>query len=308
MTRARDSERTAGQPQSPDGAELAARISEAWRRFRSDLDYVGLRRLRRPTPVGWSYAALVAHVAAWHDETSRRLAIFRETGAYPGPPPDVDAFNARAAEAAARRSPEDLLAGLQPSLDRLVGEVHRLTREQVGRNDRWAESVVAGNTYDHYEEHRGELAAARPCAVRALLTRLDEDWAVFRAGVGNVAGRLHERLADDGSSWTYHDVVAHAAAWLEEGPRLVEELRRGARRRFDSRWIDDFNARAVEACSRTAPAALLTQLDDSFRAHRAASAALTDEEVRDLRFLEAVAWTSYLHWDEHLRDLPAEPR
>src|SRR3979411_2974042 len=85
--------------------ELLARVDDAWRPVREAVPGVGGPRISEPTGTGWTYRDLLAHVAAWHDLTIRRLRRFRETGTFPGSGDEVslglpafrdaDDFNAR---------------------------------------------------------------------------------------------------------------------------------------------------------------------------------------------------------------------
>ena len=282
-------------------ARLLDRLDAGWRPFRAAVDHIGLRHFHRPTPVGWDYAALVKHVAAWHDVTAERLGELRSRGTYP-PPPDVDTFNAEAASAAQGRSGADLLADLDRSFTRLRSEVEQLSDEQVTANDRWADQVVAGNSFGHYEEHRPELAAARPATAAALLARLDEDWAIFRQAVERMAveGRLEEAATDE---WTFRHVAAHAGAWMAEAVRVLPEYRAGRPSEYTGNDVERFNGAAVAARRDVDEGELLGELDGAFRELRRAAADLRDDELADRQILGLVAWCSYLHFDEHLAQL-----
>ncbi|HUG56499.1 MAG TPA: DinB family protein [Candidatus Limnocylindrales bacterium] len=165
-------------------------MDEAWPPFRMSAAALGHARLESPTPVGWTFKAMLAHVAAWHRSAARRLRAFRETGQTGTPDPagadalyeelglgaahrealgrgwDMDRFNAAVAEAAASRAPADVLRDLDASFTLVRDEAGRLSDAEVaadvqdGRS--WAVALVAGDTYEHYEEHRAELAASRP--------------------------------------------------------------------------------------------------------------------------------------------------
>jgi hypothetical protein len=170
-----------------DGSALLGRARKAWGPFRhGGMTGVGLSGLRRRTPAGWTFGALAAHVAAWHLLTAERLERFAETGEPTPPPDDVDAFNADVARRAEGRLPTELIDELDRSWQRIEAVVPRLTGEQVAASDGWAEAVIAGNTYDHYEEHREELRSARPRTVDDLLGRFDADWRVLRDAVATL--------------------------------------------------------------------------------------------------------------------------
>ncbi len=87
-------------------------------------------------------------------------------------------------------------------------------------------------------------------ATLALLARLPED-AVRRPRTQG--------------AWSIKDILAHIAAWEEEGARRLELIARGrgARIRFYDTMaeVDRFNARAVAAARRTPLPALLRRLE-----------------------------------------------
>ena len=147
--------------------ELLALVDAGWRSFRDAVRGLGRGRMTEPTPVGWTYRDLLAHVAAWEDLTARRLRTFRESGrqTLAEEARDTDAFNARVVEAHRLVGPEALLDELDTAHRRLAREIQHLTDEQVAADVRdtpwgpasWVVAIVAGNTYGHYAEHRQEL-------------------------------------------------------------------------------------------------------------------------------------------------------
>ena len=139
--------------------ELLRRIDMGWRGLRAGLRHVGRAGMARRTSAGWTYKDLAAHVAAWEQETVRRLRIFRESGGRPGPRAEVDAFNADVVEQHRLVGAEAVLDEIESSHRLLLAELARLDDPPVG--DGWVQRVVAGNTFAHYDEHRDELAAVR---------------------------------------------------------------------------------------------------------------------------------------------------
>ena len=168
------------------GADLGRRMDEAWKPFREAVAAAPAAALEDRTPAGWTYKEMLAHVAAWHDLTARRLATFRASGRTEPPTgPDAsrvfedlgfdpadreallkewhfDRFNAAVVTAAAGRSVADVLRDLDRSYDAMRAQVASLTDEQCaaakaedGRS--FVEAVVGGNSFGHYEEHRAEI-------------------------------------------------------------------------------------------------------------------------------------------------------
>jgi hypothetical protein len=113
----------------------------------------------RPTASGWTVGAMLAHIAAWHEATAYRLHRFAATG-HPQPKvvEDDETFNAQVAAETAGRHAELVRADVHVSFERLRLALLTLDPELDAKG--WVEAVVAGNTYEHYEEHREELRAA----------------------------------------------------------------------------------------------------------------------------------------------------
>ncbi|MEA2661761.1 MAG: hypothetical protein QOH08_1333 [Chloroflexota bacterium] len=147
--------------------ELLARVDDAWRPFRGADRGVGRARMNEETGAGWTFRDLLAHVAAWHDLTTRRLRTFRETGTFPGPGDEValglpafrdaDDFNARVMASHRLVGAEALVDELDTAFRSLRAELAKLNDEQIHANTDWVITIVAGNTYGHYAEHATEL-------------------------------------------------------------------------------------------------------------------------------------------------------
>lgn len=111
------------------------------------------------TDAGWTVGGMLAHIAAWHEATAYRLHRFGATGRpQPKVVEDDDAFNARVIDETAGRHAELIRADVHSSFERLRVAVLALDPDLDPRG--WVEAVVAGNTYEHYEEHRAELRSA----------------------------------------------------------------------------------------------------------------------------------------------------
>lgn len=282
--------------------ELVGLVERGWRRFRGAATGVGLTHLARPTSTGWSYKALLAHAARWLEAVVAELPV-RLAGRR-SDPPDIDAQNANAAAEGDRSSALEVLERLDSAYR---GAMEALRGLPDGEVPFVAVRLVAAETYEHFRHHLPELRAARPRTVAQLIERLDEDWRFFREAVRHL-GRagLAERTA---AGWTYKDLVAHAAAWLEEAPRRLREVREGRRDPITTTddEIDRFNARAVESRRLVGPEAMLDELDTAYRQLVEAVRGLRDEEIAGSSHgsgaLSIVAWCSYLHFDEHLAEL-----
>ena len=140
-----------------DVAGLVRRIEDGWRSFQPAMAALPEARFEESIG-GWTRKQMLAHVATWHEITAERLARFRATGEAPPPPGDDDTVNRGAAEAAATRDAADVVADVEATYHRVLEEVRSLRDEDVTRAESWAAAVVAGNTYEHYAEHRNDVA------------------------------------------------------------------------------------------------------------------------------------------------------
>jgi hypothetical protein len=145
-------------------------VDDGWRKFREAVRHVGRAKMEEQTGAGWSFHDLIAHVAGWHDLTARRLRVFRTTGKFLGAGDEValgipafkdtDEFNARLVKSHRLVGAEALTDELDTTFRALHGELAQLTDEQIHANDDWVIKVVAGNSYDHYDDHKSELGYA----------------------------------------------------------------------------------------------------------------------------------------------------
>ena len=146
--------------------DLLAKVDESWTPFREAVRHVGRAKMDEQTGGGWTYHDLFAHVTGWQDLSVRRLRAFRSDGIFPAynggvpgiaPFADGDEFNARLISSHRLVGPEALTDELDTTFQSLRRELSGLTDEQVSANDGWVVNVVAGTTFDHFDEHAKEL-------------------------------------------------------------------------------------------------------------------------------------------------------
>jgi hypothetical protein len=123
--------------------------------------------MNEPTGAGWTYRDLLAHGAACHDRTTRRLRKSRETGAFPGlgnevslglpASGDVDDFNARTTASHRLAGAEALVDERDTAVCLLRAELAKVTEAQIYATKDWGIAIVTGNTFGHYDEHPKEL-------------------------------------------------------------------------------------------------------------------------------------------------------
>jgi hypothetical protein len=271
-------------------AQLIERMREGWRMFRRPLARLGLAPLSQTTPAGWTYKAMLSHLAYWMevlpDELPARLEGRRKSGM------EFEAENAREAAAAAGRSAHDTVA----RLDEAYKKVFAVTTALPDRDVHFmAVRLIAGETYGHFLGHLYEVEAAVPRTSADVLKRYDEAWDRFRAAIrGRGRAGLMEQTP---SGWSYRDMCAHAANWLQQA---VAELEAGEFKSWNAETIQAENDRAVEAHRLVGPEAMLDELDTSYRRLRETIASISDERMRDPSVSGVIGFYSYLHWEEHM--------
>ena len=138
-----------------DRDDLLRRVDESWRAFDTRLSRLAPDEIDRVTPSGWTMGAMLGHIAAWHDATTYRLHRFAATGHdQPQVEADDDVFNARVAAEVEGMPAERLVDWVRASYSRLDQALRAVPALDA---DGWVEAAVAGNTFEHYQEHAPEL-------------------------------------------------------------------------------------------------------------------------------------------------------
>ena len=270
-------------------AQLIERMREGWRMFRRPLGRLGLSPLSQNTPAGWTYKALLAHLAYWMEVLPEELPARLEGGRSSGV--EFEAETAREAAASAARSAHDAIA----RLDAAYRKVFAVTTALPDRDVHFmAIRLIAGETYGHFLEHLYEIEAAVPRTTADVLRRYDDAWTRFRGAIRE-RGRSGLMEATP-SGWSYRDMCAHAANWLQQA---VIELEAGEFRSWNAETIQAENDRAVETHRLVGPEAMLDELDTSHRRLREALATIPDERMRE-NVSGVIPFYSYLHWEEHM--------
>jgi hypothetical protein len=155
-------------------AELLARIERGWQALEQELSRLSHAKLLASDGGEWTLKDHLAHLTAWERST---LAILRGEPRHQALGVDAATY-AHGAEAEINhvifkgnrvRAPADILADLRDTHRRLVEAVERLGDADLQRPDdeflageRGDPLVVriAGNTYEHYDEHLVTIRAA----------------------------------------------------------------------------------------------------------------------------------------------------
>ena len=275
-------------------SQILEKMREGWRLFRRPLARLGLTPLSQTTPAGWTYKAMLSHLAFWMealpDELPARLEGRRKGGL------EIETENAREAAASAERSAHDTIARLDAAYKKVFGVATALPEDKDLHF--MAVRLIAGETYGHFLGHLYEIEAAVPRTTADVLKRYDETWRPFREAVRE-RGRAGLMEATP-SSWSYRDMCAHVANWLQQA---AAELAAGEFRSWNAETIQAENDRAVEAHRLVGAEAMLDELDTSHRRLREAIVAIPDERMQDPRISGVIGFYSYLHWEEHLGEL-----
>jgi hypothetical protein len=275
-------------------AELAAKMREGWRPFRRALNRLGLTPLSDTSPAGWTYRGMLGHLANWMEEIPaempNRLAGKR------GPSPDVDAENAREAEAAKTRSSHDAVVRLDAAYQSVVALVNALPADRD--MDFLAVRLVVGETYGHFVEHGAEIEAALPRKSGDFVRSIERVWKPFRATIRERGrGGLEEQTA---TGWTYKNLIAHSIGWMEQ---TIREMRTGdVSTGWTKETIDAYNERSARTHEFVGAEAIVDELDTVYRNLLATIRGLGDGPV-DRRFATTLPFYTYLHWEEHLVEL-----
>jgi hypothetical protein len=279
-------------PKRPEA--LLGKMREGWRPFRRAVNRLGLSALSDTTPSGWTYKAMLSHVANWMEklagELPNRLAGRR------GPFPDVQAENAREAEASKSRSAHEAVERLHVAYKGVADLVTALPADRD--IDFLAVRLVVGETYGHFVEHGAEIEAALPRTPAAYADRIEKVWKPFRAAIRE---RGRAGLGEPTSSgWTYKDLVAHVVGWIEQTIREMQtnEVTTG----WTATTIQEFNDRSVRTHELVGPEAMVDELDTVYRRLLETVRGLPAGDV-DEKIAGSMPYYTYLHWEEHFAEL-----
>ena len=142
--------------------ELLRLMDDGWSWFRAAASSFPNEHMDEHLGEGWTRKQMLAHIAAWHDSTHDRLGTLIATGNSQELGQDVDRFNARIARQAIGRTAGEIFKDMEGTFNRLRRRVAQLSDDQIAAHDGWAARVIAGDTYEHYEEHRTDVNHTAP--------------------------------------------------------------------------------------------------------------------------------------------------
>jgi DinB family protein/mycothiol maleylpyruvate isomerase-like protein len=278
--------------------ELVSRIAQGHRTMREAVGALPPERWDTALEGGWTFKEMVGHLAYWESTVAPYLDALR-AGAPREGGGDVDAENARAAAQARGLSRDQLLNKWDEAHAAAFESARKMSEDELA-DERFIEKFEC-ETYGHYPDHYGDLAAA----IRDkddLLALIQTPWLGFRLGIAAIGlPGLEQKTA---TGWTYKDVIAHAAAWEDRTASRLRTFRdSGAHADVDD--TDEFNAGVVER-SRGRPAR------EVIRELEAAHARILEEvsklmpgqiHANDDWAIAVVAGNTYGHYAEHFDEV-----
>jgi hypothetical protein len=151
-----------------DKSVLLATIRASSDRFQAQLAPLSEAQLTRPFAIGtWSIKDVLAHLTAWHKLGAREYQAIAQ-GHLPviEPEGDVDQDNARLIEPSRTQSLHEVLTAFRTAYQQVVEAVESLSETDLFEAGRfpWREGQalwegIANNTFAHYDEHAGMIAA-----------------------------------------------------------------------------------------------------------------------------------------------------
>ena len=275
-------------------AELLGKMREGWRPFRRAVNRLGVSALSDTTPSGWTYKAMLSHVAHWMEHLAGEMPNRIEGRR--GPFPDVDAENARETEASKSRSAHETVERLHAAYKNVVDLVAALPADRD--INFLAVRLVTGEAYGHLALHLGEIEQALPRTAAAYADRIEKVWKPFRAAIRE---RGRAGLGEPTSSgWTYKDLVAHVVGWMDQTVREMQT------KEFTTGWtsetIQEYNDRSVRTHELVGPEAMIDELDTVYRRLIETLRGLPTGDV-DEKIAGTLPYYTYLHWEEHFAEL-----
>jgi len=145
-------------------AALLGKLQAGYNTFEALLANLNENQMTTPGVNGvWSIKDNLAHLSAWHGRQLDMLEGVRR-GEEPAsrftPGLSEDEINERIYQEHKDRPLPEVLTAFHSSYQQLIAAVQAMTDEELNKpiswlNDRPIWLWVAGNTYDHYEEHAG---------------------------------------------------------------------------------------------------------------------------------------------------------
>lgn len=299
--------------------------------YLASLDYVQV--VVPSDAAGWTALDHLVHLAIWEDSINalyegvprwERMGVDRELFESR----DWDAINA----VIRQRNQELTIDELQPLWfgihQRLVDKIKAMSEDELNRpykeyqpgsdEDRPASHWIAGDTYEHYAEHKEWIAeiVKQEVGKDALLTEIEKGWNVLNAFLSGLTD-AQIAVPTDAGGWTIKDHLAHLAVW-EDGVNalLARENRRERMQIDEATWAtgdDDKINEVIYARVRDMPLDAVQKLFRSVHEELIEKInALSDDELRspfrifnpnstsDRQVMGAVVGSTFAHYYTHI--------
>jgi uncharacterized protein (TIGR03083 family) len=159
-------------------------------------------------------------------------------------------------------------------------------------------------TLDEFYEDEDVLADEPAGGLEGLLHEIETRWAELASAA---RGLTEEELAEPSTvgPWSIKDLLAHIAAWEQEGARRIDEIVNGNGATLS--WPDRdqenaFNAAAVADSLDRSVDQVVKRLEEAHRDFMDMLASFGDEVILAELEVPAVEWIpgwTYLHYQEH---------
>lgn len=129
-------------------------ISKSWLALEKVIGRLSDEQISKPARVGeWSVKDVMAHITFWESRLTQDVKLL-EQGQQPPEDGDYEATNREQANKSRSASLGDVRAQF--------GAVHDDVMRLLEASQVLSRELVAGNTYDHYNEHLDSIKAAFP--------------------------------------------------------------------------------------------------------------------------------------------------
>lgn len=150
-----------------DKAVLLEKMNAGYRAFENLLAPLSEEQLTTPSVNGtWSIKDNIAHLSQWHKRTINMLQAVKGGVSLPDPTPGMSEqeINEMFYQQNHARSLQDVQAEFRATFQQFVDSIHALSNEELNKPQEWLENRpvvlwIAGNSYDHYQEHAAIIEA-----------------------------------------------------------------------------------------------------------------------------------------------------
>lgn len=150
-----------------DKAAILARMAERYRALQSALAHVDDAALQRPGSWGdWSLKDLLAHLIYWQSSTIQRLQLYADgriaeaAALAPADEAAMNVMNLGVYQANREQSPAEMRRVFATTYQALRTAAKSIPPEQYRDETLPLRAWLAGNSYEHYDEHLADINRA----------------------------------------------------------------------------------------------------------------------------------------------------